>query len=315
MRRSRPRALFALLALGVSVGAPSAAHAFCRTTTVKVPADFQPSPTACFDKGLPLWWKNACVGYSMHRAASRYVAYDDAAQIITRAFTKWSGSSCPTSGSGPSRVSIDVRDLGPVDCGAVDYNSTLPNQHVIVFRDDEWPHNDASNTLALTTVVFNPETGELYDADMEVNTYQHKMTLQDPVPADGYDFASIMTHETGHFLGLAHSGDREATMFASYTPGATKMRNLTADDVNGICTVYGPDGARTVGKSVAPSGKIAGEACEPFPRHGFSVACAEPPPKGCFGAVSPSARPERGVGLVGLGLAVLALARRRLRRA
>jgi hypothetical protein len=252
------------------------ASAFCRTTTSNIPADFQPSVDQCWTQGLPLWWRNACVGYSIQKDASRQVSYDDASNAIALAFSKWTSTTCPTNGTGPSRVSIDVRDLGPVDCGAVQYNTDQPNQHVIVFRDNAWPHNDANNTLALTTVVFNPDTGEIYDADMEINTAQVKVTLQDPVPMEGYDFASIVTHETGHFLGMAHSGDIHATMYAHYNQGSTAMRSLTSDDVAGICTIYPPDGTRSVATSVASSGSIAEDSCDPTPRHGFSTECASP---------------------------------------
>ena len=189
----------------------ASALAFCRTTTVSVPADFQPHAMQCFDQGAPLFWRNACVGYSIQKEASRQVSFEDASNAITRAFTKWTGTACPTDGAGASRTSIDVRDLGPVACAAVQYNQDQPNQHVIVFRDDTWPHNDSNNTLALTTVTFNPDTGEIYDADMEINTFQQRVTVNDPIPPDGYDFASIVTHETGHFLGMAHSGDPHAS--------------------------------------------------------------------------------------------------------
>ena len=285
MRRSssaalRVAALGASCVLGVAFHAREAS-AFCRTTTAPVPADFQPGPSQCYDHGLPLWWRNACVGYSIQKDASRQVSYDDAANAITRAFTKWTSTTCPTDGTGGSHVSIDVRDLGPVSCGVVQYNSDQPNQHVIAFRDDAWPHSDANNTLALTTVVFNPDTGEIYDADMEINTAQQKMTLTDQVAQDGYDFASIVTHETGHFLGMAHSGDSHATMFAHYLPGSTAMRSLTSDDVSGICTIYPPDRTRVVAASVASSGRVAEETCDPTPRHGFGTACASPPKKGC----------------------------------
>jgi hypothetical protein len=278
------------------------ASAFCRTTTVPVVADFQPSPTKCWDQGVPLFWRNSCVGYNVQRTASRQVAFEDAANGISRAFTKWTGSSCPTEGTGRSRVSIDVRDLGPVDCGDVNYNQNGANQNVIVFRDDKWPHNDSSNTLALTTVTFNPETGEIYDADMEVNTHDQRVTVIDPVPADGYDFASIVTHETGHFLGLAHSGDNRATMFANYTPGATAMRNLTSDDVSGICSIYLPDGTRTV-----LNGKVTpGPQCDPTPRRGFATACAEPAKKTCTGSSQIAAGTPMTAGWIGLALGLAA---------
>jgi len=314
MRRSS-----AAIAIAAAIAAWTArADAFCRTTTSPVPPDFQPSPSQCWTNGLPLWWRNSCVGYSLQRDASRQISYDDASRIIFGAFLKWTGTVCRTDGTTSSRVSIDVHDEGAVECAAVQYNSDQPNQHVIVFRDDSWPHNDANNTLALTTVVFNPDTGEIYDADMEINTAQQKLTVNDPVPADGYDFASIVTHEAGHFLGMAHSGDSHATMFAHYNPGSTTLRNLTSDDVNGICSVYPPDGSRTVAKSVTPSGRVASEACDPTPRHGFGTACGAAPKKtncnvGAVGSVCPSGY-GGAVGLVsGAALCVVTRLRRRAR--
>src|SRR4051794_35693347 len=84
-------ALPAGAALVIPLVVPRAAHAFCRTTTSPLPADFQPSVDACWTQGLPLWWRNACVGYSIQKTASRQVAYDDAATHISNAFTKWTG--------------------------------------------------------------------------------------------------------------------------------------------------------------------------------------------------------------------------------
>lgn len=309
---SAPRALARfgapLAAALVALLAPAGASAFCRTTTVPVAPDFQPRPDKCWDQGVPLFWRNSCVGYNLNRAASRQVSFEDAANGLSRAFTKWTGSSCPTEGGGSSRVSIDVRDLGPAECGQVKYNQNQNNQNVIVFRDEKWPHG-SGNTLALTTVTFNPETGEIYDADMEINTFDQRVTLTDPVPPDGYDFASIVTHEAGHFLGIAHSGDQRATMFANYSPGATAMRNLTADDVAGVCSIYRPDGTRTV-----LDGKVTqGPSCDPTPRHGFTRECAPPASGGVCSksAVTPRdpAGSARAAALLGL-LGLVALSRR-----
>jgi len=300
-----------LAVFAIAIALPASAHAFCRTTTVPVAPDFQPTPTKCWDQGQPLFWRNSCVGYNVNRAASKQVAFEDAANFISTAFTKWTGTSCPTDGTGLSRVSIDVRDLGPVDCGDVNYNQTGANQNVIVFRDEKWPHHDNNNTLALTTVTFNPDTGEIYDADMEVNTHDQRVALSDPVPSDGYDFASIVTHETGHFLGMAHSGDSKATMFASYSPGMTAMRNLTADDIDGICTVYRPDGERAV-----LDGKVTpGPQCDPTPRRGFTGACEEEKKKSCLGSSVSAARPGSSFWpILGMLLAgAVALGRRRSR--
>jgi len=291
MRRASSALAASAAGLLVLLASPRDARAFCRTMTCPLPPDFSPGDTcvpadfASFCGSLdppvvplPVWWRNACVSYDLQRNASRQIAYDTVSTIIAAAFGKWTATSCAGStgdgGAGAGgRVSIDVRDLGPVDCDQVQYNSDQGNQHVIVFRDDTWPHDDPNNTLALTTVTFNPDTGEIYDADMEINS-TIPLTAGDPVPADGYDFESIVTHETGHFLGMAHSGDTHATMFAHYTQGSTVMRSLTADDVAGICTIYPPDFTRTVDPSVATGGSVMEDACDPTPRHGFSTSCA-----------------------------------------
>lgn len=251
---------------------PCRASAFCRTTTVGVAPDFQPSIDQCWGKGKPLYWKNACVGYSVQTDASRQVSFNAASDAVGRAFTRWTGKTCP--GEPSDRVSIDVRDIGPARCNQVQYNKDQGNANVIMFRDDAWPHNDPNNTLALTTVTYNVDTGEIYDADMEINTFTVRVSVADPVPADGYDFASIVTHETGHFLGLAHSGDEHATMFARYTPGATTMRELGPDDVGGICAAYLAGGLRATA-----AGNLAAEPCDPTPRRGFQSECRVA--KGC----------------------------------
>jgi hypothetical protein len=261
--------LAAIAAFGCILGISANASAYCRTATGGLVDGCTITPDECCTTGLPLYWKNACVGYDIQQDASKQVSYDDAAQAIALAFTKWTGATCPTDGSGQSRASIDVRDLGPVACNQVQYNKDGPNQHVIIFDDNSWPHNDSNNTLALTTVTFDSTTGEIYDADMEINTAQQTLTVHDPIPADGYDLASIVTHETGHFLGMAHSGDTAATMFAHYNVGATSMRNLTQDDIQGICSIYPPDGNR----NVADGGTVPEDSCDPTPRHGFTSSC------------------------------------------
>jgi hypothetical protein len=261
------------LAFAIVFLAPAVASAFCRTTTVSIAPDFSPSIDMCWTQGKPLYWKNACTGYSVNQTASRQVSFNDANEQMARAFSRWTGKSCAANPEG-SRVSIDVRDLGPVACAQVQYNKTDGNANIIMFRDDAWPHNDPNNTLALTTVTYNPDTGEIYDADMEINTFGAKVTLTDPVPADGYDFASIVTHESGHFLGLAHSGDEHATMFAQYQPGSTTKRELAPDDVLGICAAYPPDGTR-----VTAAGPLPADPCDPTPRRGLKSECKVS--KGC----------------------------------
>jgi hypothetical protein len=252
---------------------PREAEAFCRTTTAQTPADYDPSVSGCWSSGLPLFWANACVSYDIQQAASRQISYDDASKGIAKAFLKWTGAACASSDGTTSRPSIDVRDFGPVACNLVQYDQTGPNQHVIIFSDTEWPYDDSSNMLALTTVTYDKLTGEIYDADMEINTHDQTLSVSIDVPTGGYDYESIVTHETGHFLGMAHATDAHATMYAHYSVGMDTMRALAVDDTQGICSIYSPDGLRHVARAASPSGTVPEGACDPTPRHGFTSQC------------------------------------------
>ena len=159
-------------------------------------------------------------------------------------------------------------------CSAVQFSEAGPNQHTIMFRDDAWPHSDEYNTLALTTVTFDTDTGEILDADMEINTKQHSIVTTTPVPSGSYDLESIITHEAGHFLGLAHTPDDSAVMYALYKPGSA---TLTPDDVAGICAVYAPGGARSTeqdaGRDHRSPSRFRKWRATPRPKAGFGTSC------------------------------------------
>jgi Matrixin len=260
-------ALFLLAAL-----ASSDARAFCQTTTASPPRSYRPSQ-GCFTEGLPVYWKNACVGYSVQSDASIHVSYDEAVDIIDTAFQAWTTATCDG-----SPVGIAASNTGSVTCNEVGYNSPESNgrrgnQNLIVFRDRSWPYEDgATDTLGLTTLTLNLETGEILDADLEINASRGNFSTTDTVPSDGFDLLSVVTHEVGHFFGLAHARDPMSTMFASYQSGSSELRSLTEDDVAGICAIYPTATTRSGGAS----GLVAADACDPTPKHGFIQNCAEP---------------------------------------
>jgi MYXO-CTERM domain-containing protein len=298
---------------GALLAFPRDANAFCRTTTTPVPADYSPS-RGCFTEGLPLFWKGACVGYSVNGAASVHIPQATATTVIDGSFTTWNEVKC-----GAGNIGVTTSNVGTVECSEVRYNPNGPNQNVVVFRDTTWPYSDPNNTLGLTTVTFNADTGEIYDADMELNATGKNLSTSATVPANGFDLLSVVTHEAGHFLGLAHATDASATMFASYKPGTITLRTLAADDIAGICEIYPNATTRNVAASVSSMGVIAADACDATPRHGFGSTCAENPApadsktSGC--AVAPTgASRGSGVGtvaLLGLVLGFLGLARRK----
>lgn len=213
--------------------------------------------------GPEVHWASSCVSYDVQKSGSelRGISYDDAHAAIERAFEQWLSADC-----GGSTPSLTMMDFGPVDCRRREYNKTSANANIFMFRDDSWPYQNAIDTLALTTVTYDRSSGEIYDADVEVNTFQTAMTVG-PVGPDDTDFNSVITHEVGHFLGLAHSNVDGATMRPNYDPGSTALASIEQDDVAGVCAALDPTRIPSSGSCV--------------PRHGFSSECSTPSSGGC----------------------------------
>jgi hypothetical protein len=287
------RAAVAALVVVVSLVRAAPAAAFCRTTTVTAPKGYDPSETLqCWGQGIPVYWASACVGYDLQADAGDGITYGEASAALSTAFALWTGATCPQGGN----PSISTVSGVPVECNLAQYNECGPNQHVIAFQDT-WPYADTSNELALTTVSYDLGTGELYDADMEINATMKNISIGSPVPEGSYDFASIVTHETGHFLGMAHAKTTAATMYAHLSLGETR-RALSDDDVAGVCAIYPPNGTRAV-VTDAGAGFVDATTCDPTPRHGFTTACMPtPPPDGGIACEPP---PSSGCAVGGTG--------------
>lgn len=264
------------IALGVfaGLGLTGTASAYCRTTTCDPTVDAEeclPDAQGCLQKGELLYWKEACATFSVQQDGSpkRSITYDAANAAATRAFASWTNADC--SGELPS---IGIVPTGAVECREPEYNGRRvvdgkvvppgPNANIIVFHDETWPYANASRVIALTTITFDPDTGQIFDADIEVNTYGIKVTTTDESGEVGSDLESVLAHEVGHFFGLAHSEVPEATLNANYDRGDIGLRTLSPDDEAGICAIYPPD-------PEFPSECPA----DTQPRHGFSPACGD----------------------------------------
>jgi hypothetical protein len=245
------------LALAGTLCAP-AASAFCRTTTSPVPAGYDPTQSGCWKQGTPLGWHASRVPYGVSSAASVQVSLASATRIADLAFNAWNDTSCPD-----GTPAVQAYDDGPITSvpDASDCTSSAscnPQAHdVIEFDDQVWPHDDPANTLALTTVTFGVDDGAIFEAYTEVNsTPSHPLTTQEPPPAgsDAYDLQAILTHEAGHFLGLAHATETTSVMYAYYKPGNVV---LTPDDVAGFCAIY-PQSAKSSSGGCATSPRAGG---------------------------------------------------------
>ncbi len=247
--------LAAAFALSAMASLARDAGAYCRTTTIPLEASTDdPSQSGLCWHGTPLAWPAGRVAYGVSMAGSKYVSPSDATRIADLAFSVWNSAPC---GSGnPAVQAYDVGLLSFVPDGSSCDPSTVcqpMTNDVIYFRDETWPYNDVNNTLALTTVSYGVDDGKIFQAYTEVNTARGDISAEEPAPSGMYDLQAILTHEAGHFLGLAHSTNPSAVMWRLDHSG---LITLTQDDIDGICAVYpaSPASPASCSCQAAPAG-------------------------------------------------------------
>jgi hypothetical protein len=198
--------------------------------------DFCPQPLR--------WWRRETV----FTLAKVEPAEFDAAEVrglVETSFDAWINADCSTTPSPNGAVPI-VTFAGLSDTLRATPPATAKAEpdNVIVFirSTSEWTRSgNSASWIAITKIAHDQTSGEIVDADMEINDGGYKFSL-DGTPTQGeVDFLSMLIHEVGHFYGLDHSLINSATMFATYSQVAgevTDARTLDADDVTGVCALY-----------------------------------------------------------------------------
>jgi len=287
-----PRAAAAAFALAISAHCAHSA-AYCLTYTCDTKKEDCPidSQTGCNVGGKPLYWASSVVSFDVQQDGSKRqdISADQLNAVVTSAFQRWVNAVCED-GNHPG---ISLADFGKVACEKPEYNKSQPNQNVITFHDSEWPYkNTGAETLALTTVFFNPDTGEIYDANIELNSYDANFVIgTKQADSEHDDLNAVLTHEIGHFLGLSHSSVGDATMYQSYQLG---MTTLEQDDVDAICASLPFD------RATADPGHPPG-----MPRHGFSRECGKAENSCCASTIGGSTPSSGPLALWAFGLGAL----------
>jgi hypothetical protein len=223
---------------------------------------------AVADSGAPLAWKSPSIEMDFFvgnapatMSADEYVA---AAGIGARA---WSHTALACTALS---ITVHAQSASTAETGR-------DGKNVIIFRQDNWCDQAtpevcySPNALAVTSVFKNKVTGEIVDADMELNavrfTWADLVAHPELAAGSTVDFQNTVTHELGHVIGLAHpcysASDgggrlndnngipeldcsdpnlppsvRETTMFPSVSFGDTQRRTLSPDDAQAACDTY-----------------------------------------------------------------------------
>ncbi|MFL5300452.1 MAG: hypothetical protein ACJ79R_08935, partial [Anaeromyxobacteraceae bacterium] len=291
-RLGRAATVAALLA----AAAPAAA--FVRSTTGDNPGT-----------GQALWWRarqiNVIVNTTAYHGGCATGA--DAAAAVRASFPTWTRATA--AGGAQACTDFTFNDCGDSARADLGYTSGgSDNANIVVFRGSRcvdhqsdsacadptssqcvekfncWSHDDASGgggILALTTVTFDVDTGEIVDADMELHGWDGNLASPTGFyftcassstcgPTYGgqncaaIDVQNTVTHEAGHMLGLDHvcvaggaapsnvcPAGAEPTMAPTAGKGDIDKRTLEPDDVAGVCSIY-PAAAPTQRATATP---------------------------------------------------------------
>lgn len=280
----------AWIAVSAAIVWPSTAGAWCRmTTSTRQPTASEPCIFPRSDTSPPeqyLEWLEPCSAVALSVAApSDDLSADEVAGVLARSIATWEAVEC--SGQ-PLGIDIEILEEEST-CMAPLYRDDGGNVNAVTFVQDWGDRQYDPAAFAVTTVWHRRSTGEILDVDMEINERRGPYGICPPegcLDMRTVDLENVVTHEMGHYLGLAHSTEPDATMYASALAGETIKRDLSADDMAGICTVY-------------PPGRPSGE-CDFAPRGGLVLHCET----GC--SVAAPGVPSRSLGLFTIALAALA---------
>ena len=235
MKRASLARVAALTAITTLTGATSASAFLCTRTS---------------SDGPSVAWPVRSIELHRH-GGSADVTDGDIDRSIAFAAQQWTAVGC-------SDFTLSLGDETDNAVAGFDWaagSGSPPNQNIVVFRNDNpddpvdrWLHT--LSALAITTVTFVSTSGEILDADVEVNDAEFAFTACDPgldCQRVDSDLENTLTHELGHVVGLDHPPATDpdaysATMFASAPAGEIAKRDLSDDDIRGICLIYPSDG-------------------------------------------------------------------------
>ncbi len=195
-------------------------------------------------KGLPLRWYVNEIPVNIDEALSREVPAEDTLVAIRESMAAWNDVDTWSQGhcTHPRLVEEGlvsgmppIRKVGNGEVGC----------NLVVFESgDAWLEGkseiDLQNVIALTTLFYDPRTGEARSYALEMNEGKYEFAVLALPGGDAIDLANTLTHEFGHVLALDHTQrtNRESTMYYSAPAGEVRKRSLETDDMEGLCALY-----------------------------------------------------------------------------
>lgn len=256
------------------------AMAYCRSTICDdSQGRCKKDAEGCIVEGTPVSWKSSTLVFHLHDRGTSTLVRGEARQAIRAAFHTWSDVLCP--GNLRTRLRfVEGEDIS-ID-PYVERDSSDPTRKLngVFFRDESWPYPRSDDTtLASTFRLYGDKScpGCITSARIEINTAEARFALPDDGPGDP-DLITVMTHEVGHFIGIAHSREKDSIMMAGLcrvgnrcSLGKRAERRLAPDDIAAVCALYPPGEPDTLGVESGNGVSESSQAGCSFGRRGMPV--------------------------------------------
>jgi hypothetical protein len=283
LARRRLRRVAGATAFAAAIIAPAAAHAYVRNTAAGV-AEFVPG---------------SCMTLEVHLDNFPGIDPDAVRAAATAAARAWSADTNPCTnltfavtfagGPGPPPRDDGVNVVGARPEGWCPDGTDAATAVTV----DAGPTCNAPSATAATTV-FARSDGHILDGDIELNTLTFAWAVLDAQgnPSDKQDLQSVLTHEIGHLIGLAHPcwsgfGDRGIDDSGSPVPNCYDAPAAITDD-----TMYPTINPGDISRRVLSPDALRA-VCEIYPASNGPATCASPTGSGCAVAATDGRFPER----------------------
>ena len=280
--------------------------------------------------GYPLAWSSSCETVTIYLNGFTGMTSDEVAKSIAAAAAAWGPDqvTCPSPSGDGGKGHPYFQILPQLSTGGAvpDVSSKMQDgKNSIVFVTSDWAGKTLASEEALAyTAVFKEPSGKIVEADIAINADPlsgnppfANLDPGAPPPTHGQarvDLQTLMTHEFGHFLGLAHTcvaSTYGGDIGDPIPPGTPDCSAATPEALAAV--MYPIIDSESIAKRVLTADDAAG-VCHIYPSEADPHSCTQNTPDDGCGCVA--AGPGRGAGLAAV-LAALALVlpgRRRRRR-
>ncbi len=222
-----------LIAAALAVGAEASAFECTR------------SDSRCI---VSLQWPQRELPYVLRHPEGSRFSEVEASRATDGAFERWASVAC----SDIRFTRVAILPPGPAH----------PVSNQVEFVDSDWELDYDPSAAAVTSVAYGVTTGTIRTATIAVNEF---VTTTSSACTGEFDLETVLTHEVGHFIGIAHpcetaatidpdaacpvvacedleatftEDDRVPTMWPVVNPCDRQLASLESDDTQALCFVY-----------------------------------------------------------------------------